>query len=334
MNELKVSVIIPCYNVEDCLRRCVDSVLRQDISGNGYEIILVDDGSTDSTPAICDSYVSDNRPAVRVIHQSNSGVAAARNNGVAAANGELVAFLDSDDWWDRTYLNKMLELVSLCPDAGLYACKYWYVKYGRNEDRVRDLQYVKCGSPYINYFQSYYSGSSMPVWTGAVMMPKDVCIAMGGFPEGVRLGEDFLLWAKTAMHFPVAYLDECLSYYYNDVPPGRRLTKRLHEPQAHMAWHLDALDTECRTQSPEMYADWCCLRDKLRATGLRAYWLNDRHHDAAAKELAKVDWTNLPAIYKNWYDRPVWRHRMHDSLFRLLSRIKQLILSVLRKKKI
>lgn len=90
----KFSVIIPIYNVEKYLRQCVDSVLNQEYTD--FEVILVDDGSPDRCPEICDEYaIKDSR--VRVIHKENAGVSLARQDGVAAARGEYVAFVDSDD---------------------------------------------------------------------------------------------------------------------------------------------------------------------------------------------------------------------------------------------
>lgn len=92
-----LSVIIPVYNVEPYLRQCVDSVLNQKLED--YELILVDDGSPDACPQICDEYAS-RFPQIRVIHQQNGGLSAARNAGLRAAYGQYVMFMDSDDWWN------------------------------------------------------------------------------------------------------------------------------------------------------------------------------------------------------------------------------------------
>lgn len=99
-----VSVIIPIYNVEPWLHRCVDSVLGQTL--RDIEVILVDDGSTDGCPAICDEYAAkDNR--VRVIHKENGGVMQAVIDGIRAGIGPYIGFVDSDDWVDPEYFGQM-----------------------------------------------------------------------------------------------------------------------------------------------------------------------------------------------------------------------------------
>lgn len=97
----KISIIIPVYNVEKYLVECLDSVLAQTF--NDFECIVIDDGSPDNCPAICDEYArKDNR--IKVIHKKNGGVSSARNVGLDAVRGEWVVFVDSDDWIDKRYL--------------------------------------------------------------------------------------------------------------------------------------------------------------------------------------------------------------------------------------
>lgn len=102
---IKVSVIIPVYNVEKYLRECINSILRQTYSN--FEVILIDDGSTDSSGNICDEYINDLR--VKVIHKKNEGVSATRNRGIEEAKGEFITFIDSDDFIDENMLKIMLE---------------------------------------------------------------------------------------------------------------------------------------------------------------------------------------------------------------------------------
>lgn len=105
---MKLSIIVPVYGVAKYLPKCVDSLLAQDISG--YEIILVDDGSPDECPQICDQY-AEQYSNIKVIHQANAGLSAARNTGIAVAKGEYICFVDSDDYWEDNVLGTLMEQV-------------------------------------------------------------------------------------------------------------------------------------------------------------------------------------------------------------------------------
>lgn len=103
-----VSVIIPVYHVEACLPRCIESLLNQ--TYRKLEIILVDDGSPDNCPKICDSYAQQDA-RIKVIHQENGGIANARNVGLTASTGEYLTYVDSDDWVEPIYVEKLLHLL-------------------------------------------------------------------------------------------------------------------------------------------------------------------------------------------------------------------------------
>lgn len=104
----KISFIVPIYDVELYLRKCVDSLLHQDYED--YEIILVDDGSPDKCPSICDEYAT-RFDKIRVIHQENKGLSGARNTGINAARGEYICFVDSDDYWEENALGALMEQI-------------------------------------------------------------------------------------------------------------------------------------------------------------------------------------------------------------------------------
>lgn len=105
---MKLSIIVPIYNVAPYLRKCVDSLLAQDISD--YEIILVDDGSPDECPQICDQY-AEQYSNIKVIHQTNAGLSAARNSGIKVAQGDYIMFVDSDDYLQPNVLGALMEQV-------------------------------------------------------------------------------------------------------------------------------------------------------------------------------------------------------------------------------
>lgn len=110
MEVIKLSFIVPIYGVEQYLQKCVDSLLAQDLASSEYEIILVDDGSPDTCPQICDDYAADHKN-IRVVHRENGGLSAARNSGIKAAKGKYVCFVDSDDYWEPNVLKGLMEQI-------------------------------------------------------------------------------------------------------------------------------------------------------------------------------------------------------------------------------
>lgn len=368
---MKFSVIIPLYNKAPYIRKALESVLAQTYTD--YELILVDDGSTDGSASIVETMLCEVKGeenegkgyrlevkgdensgaettasrlsplAFRLLKQKNAGVSAARNNGEAQASGDYIAFLDADDWWDPTYLERMAQLVEDYPDAGLYACNYVYYKPGKTHVALN----IPTG--YINYPKAYYESGAMPVTSITAIMPRAVFDEMGGFPVGIKLGEDFLLWAKTAMHYPVAFLNEPLAWYNNDVPVNLRATRNLHHPNNHMLFRMERAfgDGEILNQQPQQQnlttiplattqraageremptcQDWSRLIDKLRVGGLLDYWLDKRYHDVAAQELAKVDWSQQPDSVKRTYKTPIWMLKAKRGVMRVGSWCKQRI---------
>lgn len=121
--EALISVIIPVYKVEDYLKRCVDSVLAQ--TYQNIEIILVDDGSPDHCPKMCDDYAK-KQEKIRVIHQGNKGLSGARNAGIDAAQGEYIAFLDSDDLWSPYFLESLYDAM-IQNNADISQCRWEYM---------------------------------------------------------------------------------------------------------------------------------------------------------------------------------------------------------------
>lgn len=108
-NDLFISVIIPVYNVENYLRKSINSILEQ--TYKNYELILIDDGSTDSSGKICDEYAN-KYECIKVFHQKNAGLSAARNKGIDVSSGNYICFLDSDDWYSNNALEEFVRLVN------------------------------------------------------------------------------------------------------------------------------------------------------------------------------------------------------------------------------
>ena len=328
----RFSVIVPLYNKAPYVRKALESILTQ--SYTNYEVVIVDDGSTDNSLAVVKEFVEriDDRwidDRLTIINQPNSGVAVARNNGVAKSHGEFICFLDADDWWEANFLEEMDRLIKEYPEAGLYATNYVYYKPGKTHVAL------KLERGYMNYPEAYLHSDAMPVWTGASCMPRKVFDEMGGFPVGIKLGEDFLLWAKTAIKYKIAFCEKPLAYYNNDVPASLRATRNLHTPAYHMLFNLGEIESIVDTgQSLSMVnrGDWKALLDKLRVIGLMEYWLNEEYHDAAAEELKKVDWTKQPKSTKAQYEKPIWWLKAKRRFMQVGSYFKQKLIKLIVKR--
>lgn len=329
----KFSIIIPLYNKAPYIRKALDSIVSQ--TDKDWELIVVDDGSTDDSAKIAEEYLSTlytlHLTPYTLIHQANAGVAAARNNGVKESKGEYVCFLDADDWWEPTFLEEIDKLITEYPKAGIYATNYIYYKPGKT--------HVALNLPrgYMNYPDAYLHGE-MPVTSITTCMPRQVFDEMGGFPIGIKFGEDFLLWAKTALHYKVAFCEKPLAYYNNDIPATMRATRNLHAPEHHMLFHFDSLESLIANRSlvhsfnPSLVTSWKQLLDKLRVSGLMDYWLDDRYHDVAAAELEKVDWSMQPKSVIRQYKTPIWTLKVKRRFMQIGSYFKQKLIRLLHKK--
>jgi glycosyltransferase involved in cell wall biosynthesis len=189
-----VSVIIPAYNRAWCLRETVDSVLAQEFGD--FELIVVDDGSADATADLLAVYAD----RARVLRQTNLGVSAARNAGIAAARGKLIAFLDSDDIWLPGKLGRQVEFFDLHPEALICQTEELWVKNGRRVNpgkrhRKRDGMIFE---PSLELCL---------VSPSAVMVRRELFERVGRFDESLPACEDYDLWLRVSCRFPVHLLE-------------------------------------------------------------------------------------------------------------------------------
>lgn len=196
-NEL-LSIIVPVYNAEEFLDRCIESILSQ--TYKSLDIIVVDDGSSDDSGKICDEYAEKDM-RVRVIHKQNGGVSSARNIGIEAARGEYICFVDSDDYLERDYLEVLLETKRKYPDFDNIWCGFYTVRdYYKNKKETVVAEKDK------NYSFYNLSGIMDLCEKWLVQMPwnklfetKKVKENNILFPPELSLGEDYI--------FNLRYLD-------------------------------------------------------------------------------------------------------------------------------
>jgi glycosyltransferase involved in cell wall biosynthesis len=296
------SVIIPLYNKAPYIEKAIRSVAAQ--TCQEFELIVIDDGSQDdplppkggnglqrlSFLENCSEFLK----KVRIVEQKNQGVSVTRNNGVELAKYDYIAFLDADDWWVPTFLEEMKALITQYPEAGIYGSSYFKVKNGKY---IPANIGVEAGfqNGLINYFQVYAKTLWMPLTSISVVIKKNVFVENNGFKPSLKLGEDFDLWARVAIKYPVAFLNKPLAYYNQDVIlDTRAVGARLYEKHEHMLFtQYDKALTD--------NVDFRFLFERLALYGLLKYYMAGKHRAETKEILKQIDWSRHEKKYYLYY---------------------------------
>ena len=224
MNKPVVSVVIPAYNSADVLGRAIDSVMNQTFTD--WELVVVDDGSTDDTSAVLDSYRERLGGRLVAVRQRNSGASVARNTGIEKSKGTFIAFLDADDVFIPTKLARQVEFFEKCPDCGLvYSdCAYVDLDGVYHESSFRDLNPVAanmpgneiapglicCGNELFDRMCGIYIISTI---TG--MVRREVLGSDVRFLPGHMYSEEWLFFLEVAERCRGGYIKDSLSVHYH-----------------------------------------------------------------------------------------------------------------------
>lgn len=208
-----ISVIIPCYNASNYITSSIRSVLNQ--NWPRLEIVVVDDGSNDDSVKV----VSENFPFVKLIKQSNQGVAAARNNGISQSNGEWIAFLDADDIWLPEKLNQQWTLLRANPEVRL-SCTSWQMWQSLDQEPSAEFVKQVNSMPMNQLSGSGPSGWIYPdllaacvVWTSTVLAHRSAFDEVGVFDTTLRIGEDYDLWMRISRVTQILRLPQPFALY-------------------------------------------------------------------------------------------------------------------------
>lgn len=203
----KISVIIPIYNVEDYLEQCVESILNQTYTN--LEIILVNDGSTDSSGEICDRYKNIDK-RIKVIHKENGGLSDARNYGIEASTGDYIAFLDSDDWADKNLYMTLYKNIKK-NHADISICNF--KKYYSDKDiEKQELNEVKCYSN-IEALERLYCNDAVIMVVAWNKLYKRKVIGDLRFPVGKIHEDEYLTPMIIYNANKISYINNELIYY-------------------------------------------------------------------------------------------------------------------------
>lgn len=199
---MKVSIIIPAYNQAAYLSIAIDSALAQ--TRHDYEIIVVDDGSTDETAAVAERYVD----KIRYIYQANRGLAGARNTGIQMAQGEFIGLLDSDDIWLPEYLESMLDLAQRNAQASVFYCQASCI-----DEEGRELGQIMGGlKGEISDLRHVILRANFMI-PSTMIIRRDVFTSEGLFDEQFRSCEDLDLWLRLTPKHQFAYNPAVLAKY-------------------------------------------------------------------------------------------------------------------------
>lgn len=214
-----VSIIIPIYNIQEYIKPCLESVLRQ--TYNDIELILIDDGSSDDSSSICDSYANqDDR--VRVVHQKNLGVSAARNKGLAVATGEYIMFVDGDDMVDTNMVTCMMDKISINSDCTLVSCAVTrhYNNFGVSGEKVLRFNKTEASIDML-YMNNMDNGPC------AKLIPSKIAQSIKFNPK-ITIAEDLDYIYKILQKIDNEVFINSNLYYYR-IAPGSAMTKPFTE---------------------------------------------------------------------------------------------------------
>ena len=254
-----VSVIIPTYNRAHLLPRCLDSVLAQDYPPS--EVIVVDDGSTDSTLSL----LQDSYPGIRVIPQQNKGVSAARNAGIGAAESDWLAFLDSDDTWFPRKLGRQVQAIEAAPGHHIAHTDEIWIRNGVRVNPQR--KHRKYGGPIFQY--------CLPLCVispSSVMIHRRVFDRVGLFDETLPVCEDYDLWLRICARMPVLFIREPLVTKYGG--HGDQLSTRYRGMDRYRIRSIDRILNEVELDTSDRAAAVAALVGKTRI-----YLNGARKHD-------------------------------------------------------
>jgi glycosyltransferase involved in cell wall biosynthesis len=334
---MKVSVVIPTHNDEATIAETVESVLAQRFDG-GFEVIVVNDGSTDSTRAVIEKFGE----RIRIIDQQNAGVSAARNAGIKAAAGEYIALLDGDDTWTDEMLEKTATALDKSP-----ACVAVFTN-GMEVDsagRVINPSYAEPGRDHSPTLDEMLGGCPWPILIGSFVIRRETLVEIGGFPERITPrqwgGEDTYIYLLARERGEFIYLPEVLvrhrlrefhAHYFNRLR-SRRVendsAEAFGEFERRFEGHsfLAQLVVEHFGARGYKIAEWAADRNanELASVGLmamhdgnprfarRCYRASIRYRPLRLKTYFRLGWAMLPAEVSRWLS-PMLARRLRRSL--------------------
>ena len=269
------SVVIPLYNKERSIEKTIQSVLNQSYSD--FELIVVDDGSTDRSLDVVEQMNELTKERIRIIHQNNGGVSCARNTGILAAKGEFVAFLDGDDLWGKDFLKEMELLIKDYPGKSIYGLSCRQI-VGDAIPKEENVSYFR-GESHWEWGTMAYSGSSSCV-------NKKDAIEVGLFDTRMTHGEDIDMWWRLLLKNGGACYAKPYAYYRQDAE--NRAMHRVVPLERFIPYYIDKFEDDRRRDS-----DFRKFFDQEMVYRIYPYLFDKRYRKEAKRLARKLDYRGL-----------------------------------------
>ncbi len=258
---VELSVVVPVYNVKDYLQRCIDSILKQEYQD--YEIILVDDGSTDGSGLLCDDIAVNNK-RVKVIHKENGGLSSARNAGIAQVKGKYIMLLDSDDWIEEGCLKSLSRLFSKGYD--LIMGRAWSIDDKGNKKSKLEYR-IPTGEYTASSYVKELTGEDVSFCSPFYIYRTDYVINNSlSFHEGI-LHEDEMWMPVALLRAETIYVSD-IYFYYHFIRNGSIMHSRNYERSAEST--ITVVEGLIEEYKHYNKSDIKYLRDRLAMLYMRA----------------------------------------------------------------
>ncbi len=305
MNDL-ISVIVPIYNSEKYLNRCIESIVNQ--TYDNLEILLIDDGSIDNSPKICDEWKEKDK-RIKVYHQKNSGVSMARNKGIKEAHGKYIAFIDSDDYIDKNMYQILLSTLKK-EKSNIAICNYYIFD---NEEQRKGIQ----KKPKKSFVDELSNMNSIGGYIWNKLYTKDILKKIK-FHSNIPIYEDLLFNYQIALNTNIhySYIDTPLYYYIQNN------TSAIHQN-----------NIQKRVSSLEALSNIVDILKKLNNNNYLKYECNYIGNYCKYKEIIKrenldIDLTKQKKIARNYLNEGLFRKNIgikNKIKIILLTKIKKLV---------
>ena len=289
-----ISVVIPLYNKQNAIAATLQSVLSQTYTN--YEIIVVDDGSTDGSADVAEAILQECMVygvecKGKVIRKANGGVSSARNRGIQEAKYDYIALLDGDDLWDEHYLEEQVKLIEDFPEAKMWGINFAEMSNGK---LIRKLP-TGLPNDYRGYVEDYFQmlGRMSDLYcSSSVVIERAIFDKVGYFDERIKYAEDNDMWFRVIALYPVAFYDKYMAFYQFDAE-----NRALNKPITLKYFLPYYVDKYRDFKDNRVFYTWI---NRWAANHIRRYYFEEikGQRDEARIAAQKLDYSVIPLKYK------------------------------------